>query len=59
MKSRRMRWAGHVARMGKIINVHKMLFESLKGRDHSENLGVDGRIILNCILGKKWWVLVV
>jgi hypothetical protein len=26
--------------------------ESLKGRDHSEDLGVDGRIILKRILGK-------
>jgi hypothetical protein len=25
--------------------------ESLKGRDHSEDLGIDGRIILNFILG--------
>jgi hypothetical protein len=26
--------------------------ENLKGRDHSEDLGVDGRIILEWILGK-------
>jgi hypothetical protein len=26
--------------------------KSLRGRDHSEDLGVDGRIILNWILGK-------
>jgi hypothetical protein len=32
--------------------------ENQKGRDHSENLGVDGRIILECIVckfgGKVW-----
>jgi hypothetical protein len=28
--------------------------ENLKGRDHSEDLGVDGKIILEWILGK--WV---
>jgi hypothetical protein len=26
--------------------------ESLKGRDHSEDLGVDGKIILKWIIGK-------
>jgi hypothetical protein len=28
----------------------KFWLESLKGRDHSEDLGVGGRIILKCIL---------
>jgi hypothetical protein len=30
----------------------KFLLESLKGRDHPDDLGVDGRMILKCILGK-------
>jgi hypothetical protein len=30
----------------------KFWLESLKGRDHSEDLGIDGRIILSRILGK-------
>jgi hypothetical protein len=42
IKSRRMRWAGHVTLAGRdercIINISG----SLKGRDHSEDLGVDG-----------------
>jgi hypothetical protein len=29
------------------------LLENLKGRDHSEDLGVNGRIIFECILGKQ------
>jgi hypothetical protein len=32
--------------------------ENLKGRDHSEDLAVEGKIILGCILGKsggKMW----
>jgi hypothetical protein len=33
----------------------KCWLESLKGRDHSEDLGVDGRIILKCIVGKWSW----
>jgi hypothetical protein len=36
----------------------KLLPENLKGRDHSEDLGIDGRIISECILwiqgGKVW-----
>jgi hypothetical protein len=34
------------------------LLENLKGRDHSEDLGVDGRITLECIFEKlnvKMW----
>jgi hypothetical protein len=31
----------------------KFWLESLKGRDHSEYLGVAGRIILKCMLGKR------
>jgi hypothetical protein len=33
-------------------NEHKVLVENLKGRDHSEDLGVDGKTILDCIIGK-------
>jgi hypothetical protein len=48
-KSRRMKWARHVERMGEIRSVCKILVGSLNGRDHSEHLGVDGRIILKQI----------
>jgi hypothetical protein len=30
----------------------KFLLENLKGTDHSEDLGINGRIISECILGK-------
>jgi hypothetical protein len=33
----------------------KFLFESLKGGDSSEHLGVGGRIILNWVLGNCVW----
>jgi hypothetical protein len=52
MKSRTMRWVGHVVRMGKIINAYKIWLGCLKGRGHSKDLGADGRIILKCILRK-------
>jgi hypothetical protein len=48
IKSGRMRWTGHAARMGEMRNTYK---ENLKGRDYSEDLGIDRRIILEWILG--------
>jgi hypothetical protein len=39
--------------------MHKKFWsENLKGRDHSDDLGVDGRIMLECILGEVGWVVV-
>jgi hypothetical protein len=32
--------------MGEMRNAYKIWSENLKGRDHEEDLGVDGRIIL-------------
>jgi hypothetical protein len=42
IKSRRMRWMEHVARMGEERKVYKVLWESQKERDHIEDEGVDG-----------------
>jgi hypothetical protein len=44
IKSTRITWTGHVARVGEMRNVCKMMVGNLKGRDHSKDLGVDGRI---------------
>jgi len=38
-----MRWAGHVACMGEMRNTHQIFVGKPKGRDHLEDLGVDGR----------------
>jgi hypothetical protein len=43
--SRKMTLAGHIACMGNMRNAYNIWLEILKGRDHSEDLGVDGRII--------------
>ena len=50
LKSRKMRWVGHVARMGKRKVVYRILAGKLKEkRDHFEELGVNGRIIVKWI----------
>jgi hypothetical protein len=46
MKSRRMRWVGHVAQVAEMRIAYKIWLVSLKGRDHSEDVEVNGMIIL-------------
>jgi hypothetical protein len=43
VKSRRMRWAGHVAWVGRIRNSYNILFGKLERRDHLEDLDIDGK----------------
>jgi hypothetical protein len=53
IKSRMMSWTWHIARMGELRNAYKILFEN-----HGEDLGVNGKIILEWIFGKwggKLW----
>jgi hypothetical protein len=47
IKSRRMRWAGHIARRGAKRNSYRILVESQKERDQKEEQDVGGRTILN------------
>jgi hypothetical protein len=46
IKSRRMRWAGHIARMGRGEVFTGFWLGGLKGRDHWEDLGVGGSTTL-------------
>jgi hypothetical protein len=48
IKSRRMRWARHVARMGEGRNVYRVSAGKPEGKDHLEDQGVDGR------MGSMW-----
>ena len=49
VKSRRMRWAGHVARMGEDRGVHRLLVGNPEGKRPLGRQDVDGRIILRWI----------
>jgi hypothetical protein len=49
IKSRRMRWAGHVARMGEGRGAYRVL-GGPKVRDHWKDLGIGGRITLRWTL---------
>jgi hypothetical protein len=52
IKSRRIRWAGHVARMGRREACIWFRWGNLRERDHWEDPVVDGRIILRWIFRK-------
>jgi hypothetical protein len=49
IKSRRMRWAGHVALMGKKMNACRLLVGK-RERDHSEEQDIGGWTILKWVL---------
>jgi hypothetical protein len=50
--SRGMRWAEHVTWIGEMRNAYKILVGKPEGRDHLEDLSVDGKIILKWNAGK-------
>jgi hypothetical protein len=52
IKARRMRWVGHVARMKEVRGAYKILVGRQDGRNHWEDLGVDGRTTSRYIFGK-------
>ena len=53
VKSRRMRWAGNVARMGEGRVVHRVLVGKPEGKRPLGNPDICGRIILRWIF-RKW-----
>jgi hypothetical protein len=59
IKSRRMRWAGHVARTGEKRNAYRMLVGKPEGKRSWEDQDVGGRTILKWILERRmgWYGL--
>jgi hypothetical protein len=55
VKSRRMRWARHVARMGEERKCTRLLWESPKERDHLEDQDIGGKMGSEWILGRLAW----
>jgi hypothetical protein len=55
IKSRRMIWAGHVARMDRRDVCIRFWWVNLRERDHWGDPGVGGRIILGWIFRKCMW----
>jgi len=55
IKSRRMRWAGHVACRGRGEAYTGFWWGNLRERDHLEDTGIDGRKILNGSSGSGMW----
>ena len=53
IKSRRMRWAGHVARIGEERGCIGSCWGNRREGDHWGDLGVDGWIILG-LISRKW-----
>ena len=53
IKWRRMRWAGHVARMGEERGVYRVLVGNRREGDQWGDVGVDGWIILGWI-SRRW-----
>ena len=53
IKLRKMRWAAKVACMGRGEAYTEFWWGNLRERDHFEDSGVDGRIILRWII-RKW-----
>ena len=54
INSRRMRWTGHVARMGERRGVYRVLVGNLRERFHLQDPSVDGRIIILRWIFRKW-----
>jgi hypothetical protein len=53
IKSRRLRWAEHIAHIGESRGAYKVFWGNLKEGDHLKDRGINGRIMLKWII-EKW-----
>jgi hypothetical protein len=53
MKPRKMRWTEHIALTGDMKNAYKIFIGKPEGKRPREDLGIDGIIIIEWILGKQ------
>jgi hypothetical protein len=53
IRSREMRWTGHLAQMAEMRNVYKIFIGKPEGKRLLQDLSVDGMVILKRIL-RKW-----
>jgi hypothetical protein len=53
IKSRRVRWVGHAAHMQRGEVYTGLWWENMMERDHWEDSGIDGRMILRWIFNKQ------
>jgi hypothetical protein len=54
VKSRRMRWASHVALKKERMTAYRLLVGKPRGRSYYGDQDIDGWIILKCILGRQY-----
>jgi hypothetical protein len=47
-----MKWVENVACMEEVRNAYKIVAGKLRARNHLKDLGVDGKIILEWLIGK-------
>ena len=55
IRSRRMTWAKHIAKMGRMEVHTEFRWGSLRERDYLEEVSINGRIILKLIFKKLDW----
>jgi hypothetical protein len=49
-----LKWARHIACMEEMGNAYSILVGKPEGKRHLQDLGIDGRVILEWILGKQF-----